>query len=76
MATADEVRHLRARRPDVVVANMDGADPELGYLLGVRLRTPQKANHRISNRFFEWAMRFAVTHIPLSSMTALVDRIG
>ena len=51
MATADEVRHLRARRPDVVVANMDGADPELGYLLGVRLRTPQKANHRISNRF-------------------------
>jgi nucleoside 2-deoxyribosyltransferase len=30
MATADEVRHLRARRPDVVVANMDGADPDSG----------------------------------------------
>jgi nucleoside 2-deoxyribosyltransferase len=27
MATADGVRHLRAPQPDVVVANMDGADP-------------------------------------------------
>jgi len=36
---------------EVVVANVDGSDPGLRYLLGMRLRLQEKAHHSLSHRF-------------------------